>query len=183
MWLSHKPKWERPNGEPGIEVFGGADGDAEQSSAGERLAETPDTFRETERADRRRNAPAELTPDEVLRNLPALVVLERIPVPVVAIDHHGHILFVNLAFATMLGRTRAALRRLSVWHILQAPSAGAVSALELIHIHAETLVELQHADGWIVRAVMSRSALQRKSDTVALVAFHDLTEQLWAGKT
>jgi hypothetical protein len=31
----------------------------------------------------------------------------------------------------------------------------------------------------VVRAVMSRSALQRADDQVALITFQDLTEQLW----
>ena len=41
----------------------------------------------------------------LLRELPALVVLERFPVPVLAIAEDGTILFANGAFAEMLGYT------------------------------------------------------------------------------
>ena len=37
-----------------------------------------------------------------------------------------------------------------------------------------------HADGSVVRAKMSKSALMRDDDPLALATFHDLTEQLWA---
>jgi PAS domain-containing protein len=37
--------------------------------------------------------------------MPALVVLERFPVPVLAVADDGAILFANSAFATMVGRT------------------------------------------------------------------------------
>jgi hypothetical protein len=41
------------------------------------------------------------------------------------------------------------------------------------------LLLLRHQDGSIVRAQMSGSALLRGDDPVAVVVFHDLTEQLW----
>ena len=41
------------------------------------------------------------------------------------------------------------------------------------------VVELTHKDGSIVRALMSRSALRRSDDEIALATFQDLTEQLW----
>ena len=42
------------------------------------------------------------------------------------------------------------------------------------------IVELAHKDGSVVRALMSRSALMRTDDQIALATFQDLTEQLWA---
>jgi hypothetical protein len=41
------------------------------------------------------------------------------------------------------------------------------------------VVELAHRAGWIVRTKMSKSALLRRDDPVALVMFQDLTKQLW----
>ena len=46
--------------------------------------------------------------------------------------------------------------------------------------NAGLLVDLVHHDGSIVRARMSKSALLRGDDPVALATFEDLTEQLWA---
>ncbi|MBV8929435.1 MAG: histidine kinase, partial [Mycobacteriaceae bacterium] len=40
-------------------------------------------------------------------------------------------------------------------------------------------VDLSHADGSIVKAMMSKSALRRGDDQVTLATFEDLTEQLW----
>ena len=41
------------------------------------------------------------------------------------------------------------------------------------------VVELAHKDGSVVRALMSKSAMTRADDQIALATFQDLTEQLW----
>ena len=41
------------------------------------------------------------------------------------------------------------------------------------------MVELQHCEGWTVRAKLSKSALKRREDPVVLVTFENLTERLW----
>lgn len=46
--------------------------------------------------------------------------------------------------------------------------------------YGDQLVELAHHDGSTVRASMSKSAMLRYDDGVALVTFHDLTEKLWS---
>ena len=48
----------------------------------------------------------------LLKELPALVVLERFPVPVLAIAEDGTILFANEAFAEMLGHSAEAVTAL-----------------------------------------------------------------------
>ena len=114
-----------------------------------------------------------------LKQLPALVALERIPVPVLAIGHDGGILFANTAFAEMVGCEPdevLSLRFPQIFH--QAPASE--SLLSVLHAFANTVVELMHTDGWIVRALMSSSAVTRADDQFALAAFQDVTEQLWA---
>ncbi len=114
-----------------------------------------------------------------LKQLPALVVLERIPVPVLAIADDGTILFANTGFADMLGYTQTELLSLKFRQIFdQAPSAEE-SALTIMQSLANLVVSLAHRDGSTVRALMSRSALMRADDRVALATFQDLTEQLW----
>jgi hypothetical protein len=49
----------------------------------------------------------------------------------------------------------------------------------VVRAYANLIVELVHQDGSIVRARMSKSALLRGDDPVALATFQDLTEQLW----
>jgi PAS domain S-box-containing protein len=114
----------------------------------------------------------------LLKELPALVVLERIPVPVLAIAEDGTILFANHAFADMLGYTSeavGALKFAQIFHTLPSDE----SAVSVVRAHADLIVELVHEDKSIVRARMSKSALLRGDDPVALATFQDLTERLW----
>ncbi|MFZ3303852.1 MAG: histidine kinase, partial [Mycobacterium sp.] len=53
------------------------------------------------------------------------------------------------------------------------------SAVSVVQGLANMVVELAHRDGTSVRALMSRSALIRADDDIALATFQDLTEQLW----
>jgi PAS domain S-box-containing protein len=113
-----------------------------------------------------------------LKQMPALVVLQRIPAPVLAIAHDGSILFTNTAFAEMVGREPdevLSLRFHQIFH--QVPASEYL--LSVVHALANMLVELAHKDGSIVRALMSRSALMRADDQFALAVFQDLTVQLW----
>lgn len=128
--------------------------------------------------ERRHNSHPGQSPVDTLQQLPALVVLERIPVPVLAIADDGTILFANSAFAEMLGYTDHEVLSLAFRQVFdQLPPAEA--ALEIVHAFANVVVSLAHRDGSPVRALMSKSALQRDNDRVALVTFQDLTEQLW----
>jgi PAS domain S-box-containing protein len=129
-------------------------------------------------AERRRNRQHSQSPTTTLKQLPALVVLERIPVPVLAIAHDGSILFTNTAFAEMVGCEPdevMSLRFHQIFH--QAPASE--SLLSVLHAFANMVVELAHKDGSVVRALMSKSAVMRANDQFALAAFQDLTEQLW----
>jgi PAS domain S-box-containing protein len=115
----------------------------------------------------------------LLQNLPALVVLERFPVPVLAIDEDGTILFANSAFGEMVGRDADTVKNMpfvEVFHSLPADE----SAISVMRAYAGLLVDLVHHDGSIVRARMSKSALQRGDDPVVLATFQDLTERLWS---
>jgi PAS domain S-box-containing protein len=115
----------------------------------------------------------------LLKELPALVVLERFPVPVLAIAEDGTLLFANAAFADMLGYTPEAVTSLKfseIFHTLPADE----SAVSVVRAYADLIVELLHHDRSIVRARMSKSALLRGDDPVALATFQDLTERLWA---
>jgi PAS domain S-box-containing protein len=131
--------------------------------------------------DRRRAAHASQPPTEVLEQLPALVLLERIPVPTLAVLQDGTIVFANSAFADKVGRDAdevVTLRFHDIFH-------GAVeteSVLSVVDGLANMVVELAHRDGSTVRALMSRSALRRADDAIALATFQDLTEELWANE-
>lgn len=127
--------------------------------------------------ERRQQGRGGQSPLETLRQMPALVVLERLPVPVLAVGEDGTILFANAAFGAMLGHAVQDVLTMKFDDIFGvAPDDSVVS---VVRAYADLLVELRHADGSTVRAKLSRSALLRGDDPVALATFHDLTEQLW----
>ena len=109
--------------------------------------------------------------------MPALVVLERLPVPVLAVAEDGTILFANAAFGAMVGRPVDEVLTMKFHDVFT--TAPGDSVVSVVRAHADLLVALQHADGSTVRAKLSNSALMRGDDQVALAAFQDLTEQLW----
>ncbi|HME78145.1 MAG TPA: PAS domain-containing protein [Mycobacterium sp.] len=119
---------------------------------------------------------------DVLTPLPAVVVLERIPVPTLAVTRDGIILFANTAFAEMVGYRQDRLAGLAFPEIFFHTVPAGVGALSGVHALANLVVELRHCEGWTVRAKMSKSALMRRDDPVMLVTFENLTERLWTGE-
>jgi PAS domain S-box-containing protein len=115
---------------------------------------------------------------DTLKRLPAMVLLERIPVPTLAMARDGIILFANAAFAEMVGYPPDALPQLAFPEIFDAVPA-VLCATSGVDALANLVVDLRHREGWTVRARMSSSALMRRDDQVVLVTFEDLTERLW----
>ena len=130
------------------------------------------------RVERRHNKTSDDSPMDVLTRLPAIVVLERVPVPTLATARDGTILFANTAFADMLGYGQDSLAGLAFAEIFHTVPA-ALPAIRGVDALANLVVELQHCEGWTVRARMSKSALKRSDDPVILVTFENLTERLW----
>src|SRR5271165_715236 len=129
------------------------------------------------RIERRRSGGPGDSPMDVLTRLPAVVVLERVPVPSLAMARDGIILFANTAFAEMVGYRQDSLAGLAFPEIFHTVPA-ALCALSGVDALANLVVELQHCEGWTVRARMSKSALMRRDDPV-VVTFENLTERLW----
>jgi PAS domain S-box-containing protein len=130
------------------------------------------------RSERRHSRSSGDAPIDILTRLPAVVVLERIPIPSLAMARDGIILFANTAFAEMVGYLQDSLAGLAFPQIFRTVPA-ALCALSGVDALANLVVELQHCEGWTVRARMSKSALMRSDDPVVLVTFENLTEQLW----
>lgn len=128
-----------------------------------------------------RRRPGQITraPRAALDQMPARLVLERIPVPSLAIARDGQILFANEAFADMVGQSTETLQSMEFAQLFRSVPTDE-SPVSVVRKYADQLVELMHADGSVVRARMSKSALMRDDDPLALATFHDLTEQLWA---
>jgi PAS domain S-box-containing protein len=131
-----------------------------------------------QRIERRRNRSSGDSPMDILKRLPALVVLERVPVPSLAMTRDGVILFANAAFAELVGHRPESLVGSAFPETFHSSSV-AVGVLSGVDALANLVVELRHCEGWTVRARVSKSALMRRDDPVVLVTFEDLTERLW----
>src|ERR1700739_130386 len=132
------------------------------------------------RIERRGNGRSGDSAMDVLTRLPAVVVLERLPVPALAMWRNGIILFANTAFADMGGYEQGGLAGSAfreIFDIVPAREASGVDAL------ANLVVELRHCEGWMVRARMSNSALMRRDDPLVFVTFDNLTDWLWGTST
>lgn len=110
--------------------------------------------------------------------MPALVVLERLPAPALAVDRLGTILFANGSFCDMVGYSPDELLSMNFAEILHRSSTDDCAVIRSL-AGAKRLVELRHKYGHSVWASMSRSAMRRSDDSVALATFHDRTEELW----
>jgi PAS domain S-box-containing protein len=130
------------------------------------------------KVDRRTQGQLETPPQAALDQMPARLVLERIPVPSLAIARDGGILFANEAFANMVGYSAEALTSMEFSQLFWLLPTDE-SPISVVRRYANQLVELMHADGSMVQARMSKSALMRDDDPLALATFQDLTEQLW----
>jgi PAS domain S-box-containing protein len=126
----------------------------------------------------RRNEGSGGSPMDILTRLPAVVVMERLPVPSLAMARDGIILFANTAFAEMVGYPQDSLAGLGFPETFHTVPA-AVATLSSVDALANLIVQLRHCEGWTVRARMSKSATMRRDDPVVLVTFENLTERLW----
>jgi PAS domain S-box-containing protein len=130
------------------------------------------------RVERRRPKQPGQLPIEELQRMPALVVLERLPAPAVAVDRIGTILFANGSFCEMVGYSSDELVSMNFDDFFYRPPHDD-AWVALLGTGAERLVELRHKGGHSLWAGMSKSAMRRRDDTVALVTFRDRTEELW----
>lgn len=128
--------------------------------------------------ERRRSTSAGQSPIEVLHQLPATVVLDRLPIPVLGVGCDGSIAFANAALCALLGHRHDDVCALRCNQIFRSCSATE-PALGFIRAHGNELVTLIHSQGYSVRAWMSKSALLRHHDPMVLVTFRECTEQLW----
>src|SRR4029078_3175833 len=100
-------------------------------------------------ADRRYRAHP-LSPLATLTQLPALVVLGRLPVPMLAIDREGTIIFANDPFTRMLGHTTETVAAMKFDQIFSG-MAATPSPVSAVHAHPEQIGTRRHAHGITAR--------------------------------
>lgn len=131
-----------------------------------------------QRIERGARTPPDKMPMEMLRQIPGLVILERLPVPTLAVDRAGNILFLNGAFCDMVGFSSDELlpKHLDViFHGMPADDRWDA----LVEADTPRLVELRHKGGHSIWVSISKPALRSRGDAAALVTLHDRTEELW----
>jgi PAS domain-containing protein len=129
----------------------------------------------------RRRRPPPSSSDEYLRALPASVLLDRIPVPMIALGLDGVVVYNNPAFATMLGHgPDVTLAGYGLPALLDGysatPPSDCVTALRTAN---SVIVDWHHAEGFPVRSVISESLYIRATDQILLFGVTDLTELIW----
>jgi hypothetical protein len=129
--------------------------------------------------DRRRSRRRRQSPEELLADVPAVVALARLPVPLLAVADAGVALFCNNAFALMVGRDLDTIYETELADILPWIGDGDAGAVAAMQARADQIVELIHADESAVRALMTQSVMLRHDDPVAMSAFVDIGEQIW----
>jgi PAS domain S-box-containing protein len=110
--------------------------------------------------------------------LPALALLEWIPVPVLAFTDDGTIVFTNWSFAHMIGHTPEMVLSLTFDQIFASLPTG-TSPIATLRARDRLIVDIPHLDGSTVQTRMSESLVLGGADQLALAAFDDVTEQLW----
>jgi PAS domain-containing protein len=129
----------------------------------------------------RRRQPAPSTLDGYLHQLPALILLDRLPMPMLATGLDGVRIYTNAAFATMLGYpdtttlTEQPLPALLAGYSA-TPPRDCVTALRAA---GTVVIDWLHAEGFPVRTVVSDTLLARATDPILLISITDITELMW----
>ena len=130
----------------------------------------------------RRRRPSPSTTDEYLHALPALILLDRLPIPMLATGLDGVLIYANPAFATMLGHpgpttlTEQPLPALLAGYSA-TPPRDCVTALR--DAAGTVVIDWLHAEGFAVRTVVSNPLLLRATDPILLISITDITELMW----
>ena len=116
-----------------------------------------------------------------LRQLPGLVLLDRLPTPVIAADSGGELSYVNPAFASMLGHPDTAdlVNRPVSTFLFGREDSPAAECVEMLRDSRGGLVDWSHAEGFAVRTLVSKSMLLRSVDPLLLISLADMTEWFW----
>jgi PAS domain-containing protein len=131
--------------------------------------------------DRRKRTPA-ATPLETLDQIPARVLLDRMPTPTIGLGTDGGLVYANPALASMLGYRNVSrliedgLSAMLVGHALRSPEECIAT---LRRGAAGKIIDWCHADGFTIHTAISSPLLQRATDPLLIFTVADITELLW----
>ncbi|KIQ18212.1 histidine kinase [Rhodococcus sp. MEB064] len=137
-------------------------------------------------SDRRNSTSEAISTPTQFPSLPVTVVLDRIPVPVLAVEPGGSVVFANEAFDELMGFDEENPRSddaLSLQDIFPASEPLGVNIAETflttVATRADSLWRMSDSKGDILQVRASKSILRRAEDSVVLVVLEDFTDQLW----
>lgn len=131
---------------------------------------------------RRRQPPA--TPREYLEQMPALVLLDRLPTPMLAVGLDGQLIYANPAMAASLGYPDVgALVEQSLPILMSGHGfTSEPDCLTALQAAAGHIVNWCHVDGYRVHTVVSAALLTRATDPLLLITLTDVSELQWSSK-
>jgi PAS domain-containing protein len=118
-----------------------------------------------------------------LREMPALLLLHRLPVAMLGVGPLGDIAYANPACADMLGYVEAnAVTRRSLPELMSGHDALTPGeCLTTLRTPGAT-VSWNHVENYVIRTIVSPPLFLRASDPLLLVSVNDVTEWLWENK-
>ncbi|MCP9275832.1 PAS domain-containing protein [Mycolicibacterium arenosum] len=129
--------------------------------------------------DRRQTAaPTDLI--DYLHELPALKLLDRLPIAMLAVALHGDIIYANQACADMLGYIDGAtVARQPLPELLTDFGVAApAECVERLRTKSAS-ISWNHTENYAVQTRVSPPLLVRSTDPVLLISIIDLTEWIW----
>jgi PAS domain-containing protein len=118
-----------------------------------------------------------------LDELSARVLLDRLPIPAIAVGDDGIVAFANPACQTMLGHLKISLVGRPLTEFLGIRPTTAAEAVSNLRNAADTTTVWAHPTNGMVKVVASRPLLLRADDPVTLVTLTDVTDWLWTTET
>jgi PAS domain-containing protein len=131
----------------------------------------------------RRRPPPPTGPEECLHALPALSLLDRLSIPMLAIGLDGVVNYNNPAFASMLGHHPDTVMLMG--QQLPALLAGRKATpahdwVTELRAAGNVVVDWLHVEGFPVHSVISETLFFRDTDQTLLIGITDITELIWA---
>jgi PAS domain-containing protein len=131
----------------------------------------------------RRLGPQPSSPEPHLHALPAPILLDRLPIPMLATGLDGFVVYTNPAFATLLGHHRDTItltgKRLPDLLAEHSTTLPGDCVTELRSAH-NVIVEWLYAEGFPLRTVISETLFVRGADQILLIGITDITELIWS---
>lgn len=114
-----------------------------------------------------------------LEELPALVLLDRLPIPMLAVSNDGVIAFANPACQAMLGYADTTLVGRALTEFLKVRLTTPAESVRVLRNAAGTTTDWAHRTNGVINVIVSQPLLLRADDPITLVGLTDVTDLLW----